>query len=170
MVWGLILNTILLILQLVGASPLPLDVEVSFFRGIKHSSVDGHSAMSLNFGILTKENKCMSFYSIILALIPHHNGVITYLESDILECEVKWDLGSITKKKDSEGDEIPAELFQILKDDAVKVLHSICQQFCKITVVTGLEKNQFSFQSPKKAMPKNIPITTQLHSSHMIAK
>ena len=59
MVWGLILNTILLILQLVGASPLPLDVEVSFFRGIKHSSVDGHSAMSLNFGILTKENKCI---------------------------------------------------------------------------------------------------------------
>ena len=99
MVWGLILNTILLILQLVGASPLPLDVEVSFFRGIKHSSVDGHSAMSLNFGILTKENKCMSFYSIILALIPHHNGVITYLESDILECEVKWDLGSITTTK-----------------------------------------------------------------------
>ena len=62
------------------------------------------------------------------------------------------------------------EVFQILKDDAVKVLHSICPQFCKITVVTGLEKNQFSFQSPKKAMPKNIPITTQLHSSHMIAK
>ena len=111
MVWGLILNTILLILQLFGASPLPLDVGVSFFSGIKHSSVTGRSAMSLNFGILTKENKCMSFYSIILALIPHHNGVITYLESDILECEVKWGLGSITMNKASGGDRISAELF-----------------------------------------------------------
>ena len=56
----------------------------------------------------------------------NHNGVITHLEPDILECEVKWVLGSITKKKASGADGIPAELFQILKDDAVKVLHSIC--------------------------------------------
>ena len=56
----------------------------------------------------------------------NHDGVITHQEPDILECEVKWDLGSFTMNKASGGDEIPAELFQILKDDAVKVLHSIC--------------------------------------------
>ena len=58
----------------------------------------------------------------------NHNGVITHLEPDILQCEVKWALGRITMKKVSGGDGIPVELFQILKDDAVKVLHSICQQ------------------------------------------
>ena len=61
----------------------------------------------------------------------NHNGVITHLEPDILECEVKWALGSITTNKSSRGDGIPVELFQILKDDAVKVLHSICQQIWK---------------------------------------
>ena len=61
----------------------------------------------------------------------NHNGVITPLEPDILECEVKWALGSITKNKASGGDGIPAEHFQILRDDAVKVLHSICQQIWK---------------------------------------
>ena len=61
----------------------------------------------------------------------NHNGVITHLEPDILECEVKWTLGSITTNKASGCDGIPAELFQILKDDAVKVLHSICQQIWK---------------------------------------
>ena len=62
----------------------------------------------------------------------NHDGVLTHLEPDILECEVKWALGSITRNKASGGDGIPAELFQILKDDAVKVLHSICQQIWKI--------------------------------------
>ena len=57
----------------------------------------------------------------------NHDGVITHLEPDILECEVKWALGSITMNKDSGGDEIPVALFQVLEDDAVKVLHSICQ-------------------------------------------
>ena len=61
----------------------------------------------------------------------NHDGMITHLEPDILECEVKWALGSITMKKASGGDGIPVELFQILKDDAVKVLHSICQQIWK---------------------------------------
>ena len=69
-----------------------------------------------------------------------HDGVITHLEPDILECKVKWALESITMNKASGGDEIPVELFQILKDDAVKVLHSICQQIWK----TG--KCQFSVQ------------------------
>ena len=61
----------------------------------------------------------------------NHDGVITHLEPDILECKVKWDLGSITTNKASGGDGIPAEVFQILKDDAMKVLHSICQQIWK---------------------------------------
>ena len=60
--------------------------------------------------------------------LDNHDGVVTHLEPDILECEVKWALGNITMHKTSEGDGIPAELFQILKDDAVKVLHSIYQQ------------------------------------------
>ena len=60
----------------------------------------------------------------------NHDDVITHLKPDILECEVKWALGSITMNKASGGDGIPAELFQILKDDAVKVMHSICQQIC----------------------------------------
>ena len=61
----------------------------------------------------------------------NHNGLITHIEPDILGCEVKWTLGSITTNKASGGDGIPVELFQILKDDAVKVLHSICQQIWK---------------------------------------
>ena len=63
--------------------------------------------------------------------LDNHNGVITHLEPDILECEVKWALGSITMNTASVGDRIPAELFQILKDDSVKVLHSLCQQIWK---------------------------------------
>ena len=61
----------------------------------------------------------------------NHNGVVTHLASDILECEVKWAFGSITTNKASGGDRIPVELFQILKDNAMKVLHSICQQIWK---------------------------------------
>ena len=64
--------------------------------------------------------------------LDNHDGVITHLELDILECEVKWALRSITMNKASGGDRIPAELFKILKDDAVKVPHSICQQIWKI--------------------------------------
>ena len=63
--------------------------------------------------------------------LDNHNGVVTHLKPDILECEVKWALGSITTNKASGGDGIPAELFQILKDDTVKVLHSVCQQIWK---------------------------------------
>ena len=64
-------------------------------------------------------------------MVDNHDGMITHLEPDILECEVKWALGSITTNKASGGDGIPVELFQILKDDAVKVLHSTCQQIWK---------------------------------------
>ena len=74
---------------------------------------------------------------------------LTHLEPDILECEVKWALGSITTNKSNQGDGIPTELFQILKDDAVKVLHSICQQIWKTAVATGLEKVSFH-SNPKE--------------------
>ena len=84
-----------------------------------------------------------------------HNGVITHLEPDILECDVKWALESITMNKASGGDGIPVELFQILKDDAVKVLHSIWQQIGKLSSGHRTGKDQCSFQSQRKAMPKN---------------
>ena len=100
----------------------------------------------------------------------NHNAVITYLEPDILECKVKWALGSITMNKASGGDGIPAELFQILKDDAMKVLHSVCQKFGKLSSGHRTGKRQFSFQSQRRAMPKNVQTTAQLHSSHRLAK
>ena len=99
----------------------------------------------------------------------NHDDVITHLESDILECEVKWALGSITTNKASGGDEIPVELFQILKD-AVKELHSICQQIWETQQWLHTGKDQFSFQSQRKTMPKNAQTTAQLHSSHTLAK
>ena len=80
---------------------------------------------------------------------PDNNSVITHLETDILECEVKWALGSITINKAGGGDGIPVELFQILKDDAVKVLHSICQQIWKAAMATRLEKVNFH-SNPKE--------------------
>ena len=94
----------------------------------------------------------------------------TQLEPNILECEVKRALGSITMNKAREGSGIPVELFQILKDNAVKVLHSICQQIWKTQQWPQTEKDQFSFQSQRKAMPQNVQTTIQLHSSHMVAK
>ena len=100
----------------------------------------------------------------------NHNGVITHLEPDILECEVNWALESITMNKASRGEGIPVELFQILKDDAVKVLHSVCSKFGKLSSSHRTGKGQFSFQSQRKAMPKNAQTTAQLHSSHMLVK
>ena len=96
--------------------------------------------------------------------------MITDLELDILECEVKWALESITTNKANGGDGIPVELFQILKDDVVKVLHSICQQIEKLSSGHRTGKGQFSFQSQRTAKPKNAQTTTQLHSSHMLVK
>ena len=96
-------------------------------------------------------------------------SVITHLEPDILECEVKWALESITTNKASEGDGIPAELFQILKDDAVKVIYSICQQIWKTQQWPETGRGQFSFQS-QRAMPKNVQTTTQLHLFHRLAR
>jgi len=96
--------------------------------------------------------------------------VITHLEPDTLECEVKWPLESIPTNKPSGGDGIPVELFQILKDDAVKVLHSIHQQILKLSSGHRTGKGQFSFQLQRKAMPKKVQTTAQLHSSHILAK
>ena len=100
----------------------------------------------------------------------NHDGVITDLEPDILECEANWALESIATNKASEGDGIPVELFQILKDDAVKVLHSICQQFGKLSRGHRTGNGHFSFQFQRKAMSKNAQTTAQLHSSHMLIK
>ena len=98
--------------------------------------------------------------------------MITHLEPNILECEVKWALESITMNKARGGDGIPGELFQILKDDAVKVLH-ICEsasKFGKLSSGHRTGKGQFSFQFQRKVIPKNAQTTAQLHSSHLLVK
>ena len=115
-------------------------------------------------------NKRWQEYIELYKTPDNHDGVITHLEPDILECEVKWALGSITMNKASGGDGIPVERFQILKDDAVKVLHSKCQKIWKISSGHRTAKDQFSFQSQRKAMPKIVQTTAQLHSSHMLVK
>ena len=90
----------------------------------------------------------------------NHDGVITHLEPDILEWEVKWALESITMNKASGGDGIPVELFQIVKDDAVKYT----SKFGKLSSGHRTGKGQFSFQSQRRAMPNNVQITAQLYS------
>ena len=99
-----------------------------------------------------------------------HDGVITHLEPDILKFEVKWALGSITMNKASRGDGIPVESFQILKDNAVKVLHSVCQHIWKTQQWPQDWKRSVFIPIPRKAMPKNAQTTTQLHSSHILVK
>ena len=103
----------------------------------------------------------------------NHNGVITHthLEPDILECEVKWALGSITKNKDSGGDGIPVELYQVLKMVLWKCCTQYVSKFGKLISGHKTRKGQFSFQSQRKAMPKNAQTTAQLHSlSHTLVK
>ena len=110
----------------------------------------------------------------------NHDGVITELEPDILECEVRWALESITTNKASGGDRIPVELFQILKDDTVKVLHSICQQIWKTQQRLQDWRRSVFIPIPKKgnarecsnyhAMPESAQTTVQLHSSHTLVK
>ena len=94
--------------------------------------------------------------------------MITHLEPDILECEVKWALENITTNKASGDDGISVELFQVLKDDAVKVLYSRYQQIWKTQQWPQTGKGQFSFQSQRKAMPKNAQTTAQTQSFHML--
>ena len=100
----------------------------------------------------------------------NHDGVLTHLEPDILECKVKWAIGSIIMSKASGGNGVSVELFQILKDDAVKVLHSVLQQIWKLNSGHRTWKGQFSFQPLRKAMPKNVQSMTQLLSSHTLVK
>ena len=89
----------------------------------------------------------------------NHDGVITHLEPDILECEVKWALGSITLNKASGGDGIPVELFQILKEDAVKMLYSMCQQILKTQQWPQDRKRSVFILIPKKGNAKNVQTT-----------
>ena len=103
----------------------------------------------------------------------NHNGVITHLKPDILECKVKWALGSITMNKARGGDEIPVELFQILKHGAVKMVLCYTQyasKFGKLSSGHRTGKIQSSFRSLRKAMPKNVQTTEQQHSSHTLVK
>ena len=99
-----------------------------------------------------------------------HNCVITYLEPDILECEVKWALESITTNKASVCDGIPVELFQILRDDAVKVLHSICLQIWKTKQWPQDWKRSVFIPISKKGNAKECSTTAQLLSSHTLTK
>ena len=100
----------------------------------------------------------------------NHDVVIIHLELDILDWEVKWDLGSITTNKTSGGDGIAGELFQILKDDSVKVLQSICQQIWKTQQPPQYWKRSVFIPTQGKAMPNSVQTIAQLHSSHMLAK
>ena len=99
-----------------------------------------------------------------------HDGVITHLEPAILKCEVKWALGSITMNKACGGDGIPIELFQIVKDDAVKELHLICQQIWKTQQWPQAWKRSVFIQITRKGNAKNAQTTAQLHSSHTLVK
>ena len=95
---------------------------------------------------------------------------ITHLDPDILECEVKWALGNITTNKASGGDGIPVELFQILKVMLQKCCTQYASKFGKLSSGHRTGKGQFSFQSQRKAMPKNAQTTTQLLHSHTLVK
>ena len=100
----------------------------------------------------------------------NHDGMITHLEPDILECEVKWALGSITMNKTSGDDGIPVELFQILTDDAVKVLHSICQQIWKTQQWPQDWKRSVFISIPKKGNAKECSNYCTIDSFHMLAR
>ena len=100
----------------------------------------------------------------------NHDGVIIHLEPDILECEVKWALESITKDKASGGDRIPVQLFQILKYDAAKVLNSICKQIWKTQQWTQDWKGSVFIPIPKKGNAKECLNCRKLHSFHMLVK
>ena len=133
---------------------------------IKMGSIKDRNGMDLTEAEDTKKRwqEYTELYKNDLYDPDNHDDVITNLEPDILESEIKRALENITRNKASGGDGIPVELFQILKDDAVKVLHSICSSGHR----TG--KSQFSFQSQRKAMPKNAQTTAQLHSFHTLVK
>ena len=113
----------------------------------------------------SKDLKEVEIFLKILKLPDNHDGVITHLESDILECEVKCALGKITTNKASGGDGIPAKVFQILKDDAVKALNSICQQIWKTQQWPQGWKGSVFIPTPKKGNDKDIS-----HASKVMLK
>ena len=100
----------------------------------------------------------------------NHNGMVIHLEPDILECKVKWALGSITTNKAGGGDGIPAELFQILKMMMLKCFTQYASKFGKLSNGHSTGRAQFSFQSQRRAMPKIVQTTSHLHSLHMLAR
>ena len=133
----------------------PVSSKILFWVAINSNGFCGHTNLIRRIWVYYADN---------------HGGVITHLEPDILEFEVKWALGSITLNKASRSDGVPAELFQILKDDAVKVLHSICKQIWKTQQWPQDWKRSVFIPIPRRAMPKNVQTTEQLHSFHMLAK
>ena len=144
-------------------------------KGIFHGkmgSIKDRNGMDLteSEGIKKRWQEYTELYKKDLHNPDNHDDVITNLEPDILECEVKWALGSITTNRARGGDGIPVELFQILKDDAVKCCTQYANKFGKLSSGHRTGKGQFSFQSQRKAMPKNAQTTTQLHSSHTLVK
>ena len=144
-------------------------------KGIFHAkmgSIKNTSGMDLTKAedIKKRWQECTELYKKDLHDPDNHDGVITNLEPDILECEVKWTLGSITTNLASGGDGIPVQLFSILKDDAVKVSHLYVTKFGTLSSGHRTGKGQFSFQSQRRAIPKNAQTTAQLHSSHTLVK
>ena len=142
----------------------------------KMGSIKGKNAMDLTEAEDIKKRwpEYTELYKKDLHDLDNHNGVITHLEPDILECEVKWALESITMNKASGGDGIPVQLFQILEDDAVKVLHSICQQIWKTQQWPQDWKRSVFILTPKKGNAKECSNyrTTALisHASKLMLK
>ena len=142
------------------------------FKKIGDTKGTFHSKMgtveSRNARTLQKQKRQQEYTEKVLMTRITMMVCSTHLESNILECEVKWALENITMNKTSEGDGIPAELFQILKDNAVKVLHSICQQMWKTQQWPLDQKDEFSFQSQRRTIPKNVNTTIELCSFHIL--
>ena len=137
----------------------------------KMGSIKDRSDMDLTEAedIKKRWQEYTELYKKDLHVPDNHDCVVTHLEPDILECGVKWALGSITTNKASGGDRIPVELFQIPKVMLGKCCTQYASKFGKLSSGHRTGKGQFSIQSLRKAMPKNVQTTAQLHSSHMLA-
>ena len=143
-------------------------------KGIFHAkmgAIKDRNSMGLTEDVKKRwQEYTEELYKIDLHDSDNHDGVITHLEPDILESEVKRALGSITTNKASRANGIPAELFQVLKMMLLKCCTQYASKFGKLSSVYRTGKGQFSFQSQRKAMPKNAQTTAQLHSSHRLGK
>ena len=144
------------------------DTEETFHA--KMGTIKDKNGMDLKKHKMRLQEYTEELYKKYLNDPDNHNGVATHLQPDILECKVKWALGSITMNKASGVDRIPAEVFQILKDDAVKMMHSICQQIWKTQQWPQDWRSLVFIPIPKKGNAKNAQTTAQLHSSHMLVK